>query len=1462
MRVLRRIIAALLLPVLLAVTTAIGTTAAIVFTPPGHILLARIATAWISGAAAGRVEIGKISGNIWEHVVLEQVAIHDSLGNLILSAPRIEASYILPELLARHQVFRKVRVDSLVLHLVRLRANHWNYEKVFHLGEGIDDGKPPPYMAFEGLELTHAFVQIDAPTTPGAPHKPASRNGRAPAQDSVVQAADGPDRVYALTDLNATFASIRLSTPTRDPIRLQITNLQTKLNDPAVTVTQLRGTILTAADTLRFHFDSVSLPASRFIGDGRVRWPHDSVQFDLALDAPRVALRDLLWIQPDFPDWTGKGRIRSKAFSGSRTDYTLDHLVLGNEVSSVTGSVRLQVERVHGLGMRDLDMQLRNTPIDVLRPYMDTLPVSGGMTGHLLADGFLDSLRLGGDLNFADALVKGTPASHLRIDGIVHFGGQDGAVFQQFRLNQSTIALGTINRLVPSVIIPGVLRLNGQLDGEWLNAAFHGTAEHVAPDGSSSRMIGNVRLDARTSVLGLALDADFDQLSFAALRTGYPGIPLRGGLTGHVIANGNLDSLELHANLAGEIGTFSANGRIKVNTPNYGADSLVIDMQRLDVEAVLDTGTSTALNGRVTVTGVVDSGKAPRGTLTVALDRSRFGGATVDAVTGVIHADRGVLTVDSSTVIWSAGRVDALGTLGWAAPDSGLLTLRATATSLAPFDSLVRSYTGMAADTIHPRAFDGQATAALQIRGSLGAYSIAGTVTGSKLVLDSWHASAVTARIRADSRGSRGITIDGTIDTIGVGDHVADGVTLAVTGTMDSLRVAGSVGMMALHGSGGGSWIRRPDGSNIQLDSARLDFPHQSWGLAKPARMSLRAGQLAFVDTLRLRSSDGSGDIRISGAMPADAPGKLDANIKGLDLLDVFGVLDRDSTALDGIGSLDLHLAGTRDAPTFNGTASIISPVIGAVHAPSVLATFDYAGQRLHSTVSLWRTGVKVLEGAATLPLDLALAPRADRKVLGPLQIAAAADSVDMVILAALMPAIANPAGVLRLDLKGSGTWQAPKLEGLVAVSEGGLTIPSLNVRYAPINGVARFVKDSLRIDSMVIGNNDNQLRITGGMRFAELSRPTMDLRLSAVDFLALDVPSFLTMRATGDVRLSGSWMQPVLTGDNVLIRRSVLYFADLITKNVINLEDPAYASLIDTTAIRRRGLGNQFSSRFLDSLRIDELQLQIGSEVWLRSAEANIQLDGDLRVNKLRREYHLSGGLNAPRGTYTLRYGLISRDFIVDQGTVTYFGTADLDANLGIQAHYQVRTLEGDDFNVNASITGSILQPKVTLSSPGRTLSERDLLSYVMFGRSEFQLTGTQQGLSGSLANDALGALFSEFSRSRVNGSGNGLSSFSIRPGASAGGLTSGVTQVAAGLQFGGKWFFTFDAGFCFSQQSTALQTRNFGASLEYRINREFRFQAAAEPVQSCIGNRVADVFTTLNRYQLGWNILWRRDY
>ena len=525
----RRIVAALLTPIVILAAVVIGTVGAIVLTPSGHGLLARIASKWITGTVAGGMEIGAIRGNIWNHIELDRVVIRDQHGEMILSTPRLEASYILPGLLARRLVFRHVRADSLQLHLVKLRAGQWNYEAVFHLGEGPGNGQPPPRVAFVDLEITNASLQVDVPTTPGPPHRPASRNARTPAPARVDTGADGPVHVYTATSLNATIPLLQISTPRHDPLQARIAALRANLSDPQLSITQLTGRIITAGDSLRFMFDSVSLPASRLSGGGAVRWPHDTLLFDFTLDAPRVALRDLWWIQPDFPDWQGRGHVIAKSFNGSRADFKLENLALGNGTASVAGKVTVMTDNRHGVGMGGLDLQLRKTPIDVLRPYLDTLPVSGTLTGHLLANGFLDSLRLGGNLVYADALVPGAPTSHFQIDGVTKFGGPDGAVFQQFRLTQSTLALGTVHQLVPSVLITGELRLTGILDGPWKNFRFAGTAEHAAPDGSLSRMVGNVRLDTRGPVLGLDLDADFDRLSFDALRSGYPDLPSLGG---------------------------------------------------------------------------------------------------------------------------------------------------------------------------------------------------------------------------------------------------------------------------------------------------------------------------------------------------------------------------------------------------------------------------------------------------------------------------------------------------------------------------------------------------------------------------------------------------------------------------------------------------------------------------------------------------------------------------------------------------------------------------------------------------------------------------------------------------------------------------------------------------------------------------------------------------------------------
>jgi translocation and assembly module TamB len=368
-----------------------------------------------------------------------------------------------------------------------------------------------------------------------------------------------------------------------------------------------------------------------------------------------------------------------------------------------------------------------------------------------------------------------------------------------------------------------------------------------------------------------------------------------------------------------------------------------------------------------------------------------------------------------------------------------------------------------------------------------------------------------------------------------------------------------------------------------------------------------------------------------------------------------------------------------------------------------------------------------------------------------------------------------------------------------------------------------------------------------------------LDLTFRADQFRAIDVRSFLSLTGTGNLQLKGPVFDATLTG-SLLANSGVLYFADLVNKRIVDLEDPAYADLVDTTLIRRERLGSTFENRFLDSLRIDDLRLEMGTDVWLRSGEANIQLEGRVRASKVRQEYQPTGTLNAPRGTYTLKIGPVTRDFTVTRGEVNYQG--NLNAQLNIQAQHTVRPVRGDEVPVIANITGTLYAPKLTLQSTFRPpISETDLVSYLITGYPANEATLLGQG---SLVTTGLSyfssALSSELERALIQDIGIPIDLIEIRPGVSSptGGAT--LTQLAAGWQIGKKTFLTFNAGFCpdFSQ----LSYKNLGASLEFRFSREWKLQSTVAPtIQSCRPGGLTQP-TVSTPYQVGLDILWEREF
>ncbi len=1120
-----------------------------------------------------------------------------------------------------------------------------------------------------------------------------------------------------------------------------------------------------------------------------------------------------------------------------------------------------------GLGFRDLALTLRNLDLDVVRPYLDTLPFHGKLTGRLGASGFFGGMTVSLDWLFQDAKVKGGAETRLALNGPLRLGGADGMFFEGARLTNADVDLRTVRLVAPAVILEGRLGLAGTLTGPWKNVVFRGAVDHHDEARRGSHLTGMVRLDTRGAVFGVETDVVLDSLAFDGIRRTFPTLKATGALGGRVQLAGTLDHLAIDADVAGGIGRIEAHGRATLQPPKWGADSLRINFSSLDLAALLGLGPATDLMGVLDVTGTVDSAVAPVGRLAVTLGPSGIREFRLDSATALVRAADSLITVDTLRADWAGGRLDGSGTIGSAPPRTGRMTFHLEARDFTAFDSLALALTGFTRDTtVGEVVMRGRGRADATLDGALGALTLQGTAAVDSVRWLGYHAKNLQSRFTLES-AEPAVDVTVSADSIGVRQLVFDSTQGRVRGRPDSLQwdVSGS-GKNLAHFSGGGRLERRAEERLFHADSLSLDLSGRVWALLGTLDARMR-DSLIVLDTVRFVTADGSGSIQLAGSVPGRVPGDLSVTALGIQVQDLYAVAQFDTSAVAGTLSVDGRLAGTSAQPTLRGTGALTGGVFGDFNAPLVRAAFDYRERLLQANLTFWRTGTPVVEVDARLPYDLAFHRVEKRQLPGPISIIAKGDSVDLAIAEAFTPNLRRMSGILDLDVRVEGSWAQPRLAGRAAVSAGAADVPGLGVRYGPVSGAIRFNGDSILADSMKVGGATGELTITGGIRLVELTEPALALTLSAHDFEIMNVPNYMRLRTWGDVQLSGSLAHPVLTGAG-RIENSVIYFADLVSKDIVNLEDPMNADLVDTLALRQQDLRANFQSRFLDSLAIQDLDFIVAAGVWLRSNEANFQLEGRVRVNKAHRIYRIDGSLNTPRGTYNLKVGgVINRTFTVERGTVRYFG--DLNAELDVQARHVVQTPQGagGDIPVIAHITGTLEVPKLELTTPPDRppMAEPVLISLLVFGTTDpaavAQLGSSQQSLQYAVA-VATNALSSELQRALISGPDAALDLVEIRPGYTTSGLVGGSSpySIAIGKTLSDKIFLSANAGFCTSAGST-FGARNLGASLEYRFRPELRALISAEPVQTCYGRGV-DAFITQKRYQFGAELRWSRDY
>ena len=1423
------------------VLAGVATAAVVVATAPGRDRLRRMAVDALTGAVSGRVTIEALRGTLWNSAELERVELSDSAGRPVIRAERVRVRYALVDILRGRYRLRGIDLVRPVIILEQDVTGHWTIQRLFRL----DVPRPPRRGPAPLVVLTDVRV-IDGTVILR------QRSG-----DTLVE--------RSATGVGLTFRRLRASHPDSTGIAATLTSLTAHLVNPALELAGGDGALVVDGDSLQVVLDHVRLPHSEMALNGRVRWGHGT-SLDIAFNADRLSFADLAGAVPRLPR-QGGGRLagRFQRLAGGALEADLRSLALSSGASSARGAVRVTVGAGGGVSLRDMDLTLAPLDLDLLAPWVDTLPVRGLIRGRVRGGGALRALDLRADLAWTDTGVEGAPTNLVAATGRLALGGRDQVVFTGLRLTRASFDFRTIRRFLPAAVLTGRLDAAGRLDGPWRAARFEGSATHTDGVGPASYVRGTAAwATGETTTLDVAVRAE--SLSLDLLRRSFPAIPATGSVAGPIAIRGPLGALTVGCDLIGPGGAFAAQGTLAIEDMVTRV-ALAGTMGEMDLQLLRDDLPRSALTGRWSALLRVprDTAGPVTGTVGLTLGRGVISGVELQRAGLLLQLRATRFEVDSLRVQAPGAVATATGTIGRGS-SPGQLAIGVRADTLAVFEPLARWFAIRSGDTAAVR-LDGGLSLNARVTGSVDAWTAAGDLSFTRASWGGVHLEGVglSGSFGQDSASVR-VDVRFAADSVAWGPLSYAPLEIAAHGMLDSLTARVSAGfgpasgLVASVAVWGDSTQRA-----VLLDSVHLDLPGQAFDLARPSLIHVTPDAVR-IDSLELRPQGRGGRLFADGTLPRAGVGDFAFFADSVALADVFALAGRDTAGVGGRLDLVFRVAGPAATPSMEAGVALTDGRLGDYRVPFLQALARYEEQRLTLKGGLWGADARIVSLSGAVPVDLSLESVAQRRLSGRISIQARSDSVDMALLDPLTDLVSGLSGTLSLGVSVGGTWDDVSLNGFVDVRDGALTIPALGAHYTGAD-VRLDLAD--KVISVTRGRlrAGGELDVGGEMRLIEGALPQLDLTLRARRFAAFDMRDFAGLTGTGTLALRGPILGATLTG-RLLVDAGYLKFTDLVQKRVVSLDDPEFRAIVDSNLARAQGLGPAAHVIFLDSLRVDSLAVVMGSDVWLRSTEANIQLDGAFTVDRwiedrLQR-YRIDGTLGAPRGTYRLTIGpqnspfAVTRDFRVTRGTVRFFGTPDFNPDLDIVAEHQLRTVQGKQFLVFAKIGGTLLYPRLALESDERPpLSETEIVSYLVFGQPPSGLSEpgagsalTQVGIGSQLAAGIVGSM----GQGLISDLGLPLDYLTLTPGAGRQGFQA--ARIGAGARIGDRTYLTLTAGLC-----EVVTSQLIGAGVEYRLSRPFSIAAAFEPVVQECGTSY-QMRGLSARYQLSFDLNWQQGY
>ena len=1448
----------------------------------GRDFIRRVVQAQLARSVKGTFHLGTLSGSFITDLTVDSIEIRDEGDSLFAAAGPIRVTFDPRDLMDGRLIIRSVEIARPRVAMRREMNGAWNTERIWPKPE-IPRRLPgrasfASVLVLEQVKVTEGEYSATQPWAPADSLRGAARDSAITAvlNDGYSETRRAGPRRFTRTlrwrGINADIPRLRLAYPDSVGRFFDIARLDAAEANPPFKFRDVRGTVRWVGDSIWFDLPHFALTNSSGRANGKV-WiqPGVMTHYRVHVEGDSVALADVAWIAPSLPT-EGNGRMTLDISNARGVPNGLQYAITGMDVRSHKSRVRGKMTWVIGGPVAILkDVDLEALPIDFRLierfnqgpfPY----PFAGQITARMRGRGgplnrfMIDDLRI----FYRDGNIPGAVAQG-RARGELDILVPANATFHRF-----TVELDSFDLRTPQAINPDFPALAGKmagvvvLDSSWLDVRLsEADLTHRDGDLPESRFTGSGRLTS--GEIEMAYDVAFEAqpISMTTLAKSFPGIPLRGEFSGPLKISGTLRDLLVVTDLSSEAGRIEADVRIDAEAPRYRLTGET-RLTQFDPQVALNdlSMPSGELTARFVADIRGDSLADLEGSASVVVDRSTLSGVRIFAGDSRLRFADGKAYVDTLHLETTALELDASGALGLHAGRRDSVTVRARADSLGGVRRWVASdvtdtlagalrLDGIATGWVRDFAFDATLDGAGLLSGASGARLLTGDVeltglpstpTGTLTI------AADTMRVGgfAINRAFMRVTLDGTERS------TLDFDLAAANGTRAEARARVA---------------RSADTLQVLLDSLMLRTGQERWSLGWPATFT-SGPQGFFVDSFQIGGRDSS-LFRIAGRVPRDGALDLAFRARGLPVADLAELLQVDGTQ-EGRIDLDGRLQGTRAVPTLDARASLRNGLISGVRLDTLDFTATAVADALRFTAALGPPARPIMRAEGTLPLALRLDGAGPGMLEdSPVSATVRADTVSLRLFESLTTRNSGDPGNFGLTLDLGGTWRDPRIDGGLVVRNGDLAIAPLgDVRWRNITADIGLIGDSLAIRRLSatssVEGRDGRASISGWMTIDDLENPRFDLTARATAFHAYKVRNVADIDLSDSLRIDGTLNAATLRG-GLTVDRAIISIPEIATKSVISLAEFDRFGVIDTTRLLDRRFAPPALPVVVRNLTVRNVPIRMGRDVWLRSAEANINLGGQVSITRAQdsrgradreAQIALTGALQTVRGSYRLDLGPVQRTFEVERGEIRWFGDADFVFNpsLDIGALHTVRqySKQGSqpDVRVRVNIGGTLLEPTAVLSTPDSSrVKSADLISYLVTGGPSFEIGGRSTNYTSTAARVLISSLGSV-----LGGKAGGLcddarlSTSGIEEGGQGiRGSTAAVlegTRFNCGKQVGDRAFVRLDAGLCQVGQlvqgggsgTASALANSIGVKIDYLLQRGLTLSAGMEPPTSAV--------------------------